>query len=198
MDCRDKFTCLPRAIEEGLTKLRVKADLEVDAVLEGRITYADAVARMKRRMAKRSAGAPLLPEDLPTWPMLDDADAPPVPAPPPLPVQEEIAVAVVDAAPPALASADDEPQQTPGEEEEDDVATTKSKKFPEGVRVSGGVVYRDGARLGTVRKAKQGWGWFTAGTESASWFADEASAVTDLLRVRSSKAARKAAKPEPD
>jgi hypothetical protein len=76
VNCRDKFTCLPRSIDGGLVQLTRKADLEVDAVLEGRIGFMDAIGRMKRRLARAKAKEKILPEELPTWDGLAGAAEP--------------------------------------------------------------------------------------------------------------------------
>jgi hypothetical protein len=66
-NCRDKFTCLPRSIDKGLVQLRLRDDLEVAAVVEGRMAFMAAVARMKRRVARLRAGEEIQPDELPTW-----------------------------------------------------------------------------------------------------------------------------------
>lgn len=65
--CPDKFTCLPRSIEKGLVKLKLSADREVEAVLSDRITFDDAIARMKRRNALVHAKKKPADDELSTW-----------------------------------------------------------------------------------------------------------------------------------
>jgi len=173
--CRDKFTCLPTSIARGLVRLTRKADLEVDAVIEERLSFNDAVARMKRRIAKLADGAELAPEDMPTWAMLDDADAPV----PPAPVLPEVGTDDSDG---------------PAEPAEEGGDVKKNETLPEGVKVQAdGAVVQGRARIGTVRKTKHGWGWWRGSEESRSWYGTQAAAVRALLRERPP---RKAAKPE--
>ncbi len=66
-NCRDKFTCLPRAIEQKLIALKLADDREVEAVLDGRLEFMDAIARMKRRLARKKAGEDLDETETTTW-----------------------------------------------------------------------------------------------------------------------------------
>lgn len=75
INCRDKFTCLPMAIEQKLVQLRLSADLEVEAVVQGRMAWMDGIGRMKRRLAKAKAHEEIEPNELPTWPGLAEGAA---------------------------------------------------------------------------------------------------------------------------
>lgn len=74
--CADKFTCLPRKLLKGRSKQReVDIDTEVAALRDGRITYARAVARMRRRLAILNAND-IVPDDLlPTAPIARELHA---------------------------------------------------------------------------------------------------------------------------
>lgn len=219
-NCRDKFTCLPRSIAGGLVQLTIKADLEVDAVLDGRLEFMGAIARMKRRIARTRAQEKILAEELPTWPGLDSAASEPE--------QPEAEEAGDDA--PAEEDAGTQPgtdetktestgapAQT-SEKEDSDVKKPKPKKAappakaakpaektkpaakppaavvqkaPESVPVvKNGVVKLDGVKIGTVKKTRNGWGWYGVDgqSESSTWLGSEAQAVAGLVRwARSGK-----------
>lgn len=102
--CPDKFTCLPAAIEKQLVPLRLSADREVEAVVEGHLDFMGAVARMKRRLARMKAGEAIPEEERHDWEgIVPGAAAPVEPAEP-------------EQAPVAAASPAPEPEAAPAPE----------------------------------------------------------------------------------
>lgn len=65
--CPDKFTCLPMSVEKGLTR-GIEADPEVVAVTRGKLSLADALARLTKRSkllsTRQEVPQELLPEAL--------------------------------------------------------------------------------------------------------------------------------------
>lgn len=58
-NCRDKFTCLPAAIEKKLGSDKLDLDQEVLAVVRGTLTYPQAISRMLLRHSMGAAPVPV-------------------------------------------------------------------------------------------------------------------------------------------
>ena len=202
-ECRDKFSCLPLAIERRLVSIRLDADLEVDAVLDGRMEFLDAIGRMKRRLARKKAKEPILADETTTWEGLKP------------PKVEEIDVDVmlddddldVDAFEDALANTlDEEARAEPEAPAELAGPPTKKTKKPmkvpkpkptpnpksNGVHepqkpfvrvTTAGTVIFDDVKIGKVKKGRNGWGWWSLDMkhESPAWLNSEEKAVHGLI-----------------
>lgn len=58
-NCADKFTCLPHSIHKGLTKAKLTADREVEAVDRRMLSLDGAYERMRQRGILEEAGRPI-------------------------------------------------------------------------------------------------------------------------------------------
>ena len=85
-NCRDKFTCLPDAVDHGLVDEGVHVDREVEAVLAGNMTLRMAVERMRTRLTIMNRGADI-PLDLQVSSPIETKTHT-KPPPPPEPVAE--------------------------------------------------------------------------------------------------------------
>lgn len=82
-NCRDKFTCLPDAIERGLIDGKLAQDQEVEGVVSGSMTFRMAINRMKARKDIMDRGG-TVPHDLEIG-HAPEAKSPRAPAPAPAP-----------------------------------------------------------------------------------------------------------------
>jgi hypothetical protein len=65
--CPDKFTCLPKSIDNKLVDLTLDYDIEVKSVLSKQMTYSEAVVRMQHRVQLEKDKKPV-PDDLSVCP----------------------------------------------------------------------------------------------------------------------------------
>ncbi len=123
-NCRDKFTCLPSALDKSLVVGSLQDDSEIHAVLSEDMSFRSAIERMKTRLRVTQAGGEVPPELDVRVPIAETgvrpvAAAPPSPpspppdlapepepepeppAPEPEPEPEPVAVAPTPVAPPA-------------------------------------------------------------------------------------------------
>jgi pyruvate/2-oxoglutarate dehydrogenase complex dihydrolipoamide acyltransferase (E2) component len=117
-NCRDKFTCLPNALDKSLVVGSLQDDSEIHAVLSEDMSFRSAIERMKTRLRVTQAGGEIPPGLDVRVPVVETgvrpvavppepepepepAPEPEPPAPEPEPAPEPAAVAPTPVAPPA-------------------------------------------------------------------------------------------------
>ena len=87
-NCRDKFTCLPTALDKSLVVGSLEDDSEIYAVHAEEMSFRTAIERMKARLRVTQAGGEV-PTDLDVRTPIAETGVRPVPMPEPEPVAEE-------------------------------------------------------------------------------------------------------------
>jgi hypothetical protein len=86
-NCRDKFTCLPAALDKHLIVGTLRDDTEIHAVHAEEMSFRTAIERMKARLRVTEAGGEV-PTDLDVRTPIAETGVRPAPAPAPEPVPE--------------------------------------------------------------------------------------------------------------